>query len=120
MIMKNPKRTMLIVLSLLVTLAFIALFSIHRDMSVIVDGEPVTGLTGAGYAFGGTVIGLVAAFLALILVSLILTGVSILVMIVLTAVFFVVLALLSPLVLPFLFMAGLVWFFGKRKKVSAA
>jgi len=116
--MKTSKRTILIVLSALLAVVLIALFSVHGDMSVIVDGEPVTGLAGAGYAFGGTVIGLVAAFLALILVSLILTGVSIFVMIILAVVFFGVLVLLSPLVLPFLFVAGVVWFFSKKKTAS--
>jgi len=118
MIMNTKKRNILLILAALFTFAAVAMFSLHdsyNDWSVIVDGAPVHGFAGAGFAFGGAIIGLAAAVLAVVFVSLILTGVSIFVVIVLSVVFCVVVVALSPLLLPLLLVIGLVMLF-KRKK----
>jgi hypothetical protein len=119
--MKTRNRNILIAFSVLFTLLVIALFSMHssfNDLSVMVDGDQVTGIPAAGYAFGGAIVGLVAAFLALVLVSLILTGVSIFVMLLLAAVFIVVVLALSPLLLPLLLVIGLALLFNRKKAVQ--
>jgi hypothetical protein len=118
-IMKTTTRNVLFAMSAIAILAFIALYSMG-DSSIMVDGEPVTGLAGAGFAFGGTLIGLFATVFGLVLVSLVLTGVSLFVVVVLALVFLLVVLMLSPLLLPLLLLAGLVWFFSRKKAVPVA
>ncbi len=117
--MKTNKRIVLYAMSALAILAFFVLYSIGAT-PIMVDGEPVTGLAGAGVAFGGTIIGLFATVFALVLVGLILTGVSLFVVVVLALVFLMVVLMLSPLLLPLLFLAGVVWFFSRKKVVPVA
>ena len=120
--MKTVSSSILLALGTLIILAVLALFAMHGsadNLQVIVDGESITGVPAAGYAFGGAVVGLSIAFFALILVTLILAGVSIFVMLILAAVFIVVVAMLTPLLLPLLLVVGLVMLF-KRKKADPA
>lgn len=118
--MKNSKLGIVLAAGALLTFALIAVFSFYNGASVIVDGESVTGVSGAGYAVGGAMIGVLAALFALVVVSLVVTGVSIFVMAVLALVFFVVVVALSPLLLPLLFVTGGFWFFSRKKTASAA
>ncbi|MET3107181.1 type IV secretory pathway VirB6-like protein [Oxalobacteraceae bacterium GrIS 2.11] len=118
--MTVSKRNGLICIGALGTFVLIALLALDGNASMFVDGEPVTGLAGAGYAVGGACIGLIAAFFGLVLAAVVLTSVSFFVFVVLATVFLMVLVLLSPLFLPVVFVAALIWFFGRKKATAAA
>ena len=118
--MMTTKRTTLIVsasLLILILLTLVSYFSVTGDWTVIAGGQPVTGITGFGYAVGGTLFGLAVAFFALLFVGFILTGVSLFVMALFAAIFLAIVVLLSPLLLPLLIAGGLIMFFSRKKQV---
>jgi len=116
--MKARSRTILFVCAALILLALFALFLLQpAAWTVIVNGEHITGLPGAGYAFGGVFAGLSIALLVLVLVCLIMTGVSLFVFVILAVVFFALLVFLSPLLIPVLLITGLIMLINRKKAV---
>ncbi|WP_165794965.1 hypothetical protein [Solimicrobium silvestre] len=111
-------RNSLIITITLTALAFIAvclMYCFADPMTVIVDSEHVTGITGAGFAFGGVLMAIVAVVLCAVFVSLILAGVSVFLIALFAALFIGGLVLLSPLLFPALLVIGLIMLFHRKK-----
>ena len=118
--MKTNKYTFLLASTALLTCILFALyfyFNFSNDGIMRIDGAPVSGFAGAGYAVGGTLFALLVIFSTLIFIGLVVAGVSLFVMAIFALVFFALVVLLSPLLLPLMIFVGLVMFFSRRKRL---
>ena len=113
--MKTTTRNTLLVLGALLIIACISLFFMAGH-GIVIDGEEINGVAGVGIGIVGCTIGLLAAFFALSLTGLILAAVALFLVLSGVVIFGAVALALSPLLLPFFFLMGLVWLINRPKR----
>lgn len=97
----------------IVLLALAAWFLMfHGDnISIVIDGEPVTGPMKGAIGIGGIVVAIIAVFCAAVVLAFVLAGVGVIVLGVLVFVGLVVALVMFPFMLPLLIPLFIVWLF---------
>ncbi|WP_295748556.1 hypothetical protein [Undibacterium sp.] len=109
----TKNRVFALIAVLLIAGIFSALF---LDTPMLqIDGEQVGGVLGFGLGMLGLMLGMVTLFFALSLTGLVLVGLAIFLALLVAFILGALALALSPLLLPFLILAGLIMFFSKRK-----
>lgn len=112
--MKTSTRNIIIAASIFAVLAFIAMFSFDAQ-TIVIDGEEISGVAGFGIGIVGLAIGLLAGVFAIAVTGIVLVGVVIFLALIAIVVLGALGLALSPLLLPLLFLMGLVWLFNRCK-----
>lgn len=114
----TTKNSLLFLIAVLVVASGAAMF--FMDMtSVEIDGEPINDLLGFGLALLGVTVAVIVTFFVLSLTGLLLAGVAIFLVLLVIFILAVLALALSPLLLPFVILAGLLMFFSKRKTAKS-
>jgi hypothetical protein len=97
----------------LVLLALAAWFLIfHGDnMSIVIDGQPVTGPMKGAVGIGGVVVGIIAIFCAAVVLAFVFAGIGVIILGLLVAAGMVVALIMFPFMLPLLIPLFIVWLF---------
>jgi hypothetical protein len=97
-------------LALLALAAWVLMF--HGDgISIVIDGQPVTGPMKGAIGVGGIVVAFVALFCAAIVLAFVFAGIGALVVGILVLVGLVVALIIFPFMLPLLIPLFIVWLF---------
>ncbi|HTD05033.1 hypothetical protein [Undibacterium sp.] len=107
--------TALLVIAAIAVCALLSFGSHDSGWAMTVDGDSIDGIAGAGFAFGGLMIGAVAAVFALGLVVAILAGVSLFLMGLFAFIALAVLLALAPVVLPVILLIAFIAFLARKK-----
>lgn len=113
--MKNSVRNAVLAVGAVLILGSIAALSM-TEPSLMINGEPVNGLAGVGLAMIGGVIALIATFFALSFTGLLLAGIAVFLALLVLGILGTFALVLSPLLLPFLLLAGVLMLFSRYSR----
>jgi hypothetical protein len=116
--MKTKTRNILLAVGALLFVALLSVFAMDGH-GIVIDGVEINGVAGLGIGIIGGMIGLLAALFALSVTGLVLAAVALFLVLLGVMVFGAVALALSPLLLPFFFLMGIVWLMNRRKPVQA-